>query len=394
MNKNELIRKKKKELLNFAKECSIAVRKSWTKDKISETIIRELQEKNKEELLSIARKFEINVKKNWKKDKIINTIIEKYGEIPTQKATKVSEKEIFVPESQPASVPLVDVSSSSLTNMEGVKYEIGTTQVEVSEEEYPIPEKYGVDRLVLLYRDPEWVFTYWEITDKKIEKAKKILGSDFDRAKSCLRVYFTSESARTFFDVEIFLNAKNWYINIPQPDSEYYVELGFKTEDKFVPLLKSNSVKVPANTISDEIDEKWMTIESIFKNIYGVNIANLLSSQRGSVEIREIISKKLKEIVSVGASQMPASPSSFSYPKKDKKDKFWFVVNTELIVYGATEPDAKVFVQGESIKLRPDGTFTLRFALPDGKQIINCKAVSKNGKHEIEITPIIRKETK
>ncbi|MFH1281281.1 MAG: DUF4912 domain-containing protein, partial [Candidatus Omnitrophota bacterium] len=64
------------------------------------------------------------------------------------------------------------------------------------------------------------------------------------------------------------------------------------------------------------------------------------------------------------------------------------------IVYGATEPDAKVTVQAKPIKLRPDGTFTLRYYLPDGKQIIPVKATSADELEERTITPIVTRETK
>jgi len=38
-----------------------------------------------------------------------------------------------------------------------------------------------------------------------------------------------------------------------------------------------------------------------------------------------------------------------------------------VIIYGATEPGAKVTLGGHEIKLRSDGSFSYRFALPDGK---------------------------
>ena len=59
----------------------------------------------------------------------------------------------------------------------------------------------------------------------------------------------------------------------------------------------------------------------------------------------------------------------------------------ENIVYGATEPDATVTCQGRPVQLRPDGTFTLRFALPDGQQVIPCAARSADGIDTITITP-------
>ena len=55
---------------------------------------------------------------------------------------------------------------------------------------------------------------------------------------------------------------------------------------------------------------------------------------------------------------------------------FWFNVNAELIVYGATEPDATVSIGGRKIKLRPDGSFSYRFALPDGNYEMPVVAIS------------------
>ena len=55
---------------------------------------------------------------------------------------------------------------------------------------------------------------------------------------------------------------------------------------------------------------------------------------------------------------------------------FWFNVNAELIIYGATEPNARVTIGGRPIKLRPDGTFSYRFALPDGHYELPVRATS------------------
>jgi hypothetical protein len=86
--------------------------------------------------------------------------------------------------------------------------------------------------------------------------------------------------------------------------------------------------------------------------------------------------------------------SSSPVKKVQVERGFRLVVETELIVYGATEPDAKVTVQGRSINLKSDGTFSLRFALPNGKQVIPVKAVSADRVEERTITPIVNKETR
>jgi len=93
--------------------------------------------------------------------------------------------------------------------------------------------------------------------------------------------------------------------------------------------------------------------------------------------------------VGSGALSSLASPVKKPWPKG-----FWLTVNTELIVYGQTEADAKLTVGGRPVALRPDGSFSLRFFLPDGKQVIPVVATSSDGEQVRKITPIVNKETK
>lgn len=55
---------------------------------------------------------------------------------------------------------------------------------------------------------------------------------------------------------------------------------------------------------------------------------------------------------------------------------FWFKVNAEVILYGSTERDAHVTIGGQPVKLREDGSFSFRFALPDGEFPLPVVAVS------------------
>jgi len=95
----------------------------------------------------------------------------------------------------------------------------------------------------------------------------------------------------------------------------------------------------------------------------------------GSLEITELIRRRLDhEISSLGVSSL-SSP----FGGTEQAKGFWFNVNAELIIYGATEPTAKVTLGGHEIKLRPDGSFSYRFALPDGKYDLPAVAVSTDG---------------
>lgn len=78
-----------------------------------------------------------------------------------------------------------------------------------------------------------------------------------------------------------------------------------------------------------------------------------------------------------------------------KPRKFFFELGTELIVYGRTEPDAQVFWGDKNIKLRDDGTFSLRMALPDATTIplaFTAESADKVEKRSI-VTSGIRTQT-
>jgi hypothetical protein len=108
----------------------------------------------------------------------------------------------------------------------------------------------------------------------------------------------------------------------------------------------------------------------------------------GSLEITELIRRQLQQHVSsAGAAlfSLPSSalgvPSSVSSPfgGPGRQRGFWFNVNAELIIYGATEPDATVTIGDRKIQLRPDGSFSFRFALPDGNYSLPAAAHSADG---------------
>ena len=60
-------------------------------------------------------------------------------------------------------------------------------------------------------------------------------------------------------------------------------------------------------------------------------------------------------------------------------DGFHFRVNAEVVLFGSTEPGARVTLAGRPVALRPDGSFTFRCALPDGRFELPLVAVSSRG---------------
>ncbi len=259
-----------------------------------------------------------------------------------------------------------------------------------------LPAVYGEDKIALFVRDPWWLYTYWEVIVDTWNKLKERLGDSFYNAKKVLRVYdvskvnFNGKNAHMFFDIEVRPEADNWYINAAGPGKSWCVDYGLKLPNgEFITVVRSNIVQSPLDIPSWVTDEEWMIPEEMFARLYGMGFGLGQSSPIGKAW-----QERIKQALFSGVLASPGITSVSSPVRLPKQRKFWLVVDCELIVYGATEPDAKVSVQGKEIKLRPDGTFTLRFALPDGKQVIPVKAISSDEIEERVITPIVSRETK
>lgn len=278
------------------------------------------------------------------------------------------------------------------TRIEAAKYH--TPEVRRPERVMPqdLPYGYDVDKIVLQVRDPWWLHVYWELRQETIGKLRRELKDNFSKAQRLLRVYdvsnimFDGSNANKSFDIHINEYATNWYIDTAGPGRSWCVDLGLLLPDgRFITILRSNVVHTPLEGPSWITDEEWMIPEDMFTRLYGLGVGFGSSPAK----VKKLWEQRLKRDITSGPLSSVSSPV-----RKAQERKFWLVVNTELIVYGATEPDAKVTVQGKRINLRPDGTFSLRFALPDGKQVIPVKATSSDNKEDRTITPIVSKETK
>lgn len=254
-----------------------------------------------------------------------------------------------------------------------------------------LPQGYGIDKIVLQVRDPWWLQSYWELGGSALERIKAELNDLFHTASWCLRVYdvtdiaFNGSNANRYFDINIPDSARNWYIDTASPGRWWCVDLGLLLADgRFITLLRSNVVQTPPDGPSWISDEEWMIPDELFAQLYGLGFGFGKSSPGAAWR------QQMKEWLSSGVF---SSPTSGMMRGEIKGRSFWMKVDCELIVYGATEPDAAVSVQGRRIRLRPDGTFTLRFALPDGKQDIDVKGVSADGVDERVITPTVARKT-
>lgn len=257
----------------------------------------------------------------------------------------------------------------------------------------PLPREYGRDRFVLLTRDPRWLFAYWEITPETENEIHAKGGSDIDRARKIIRVYDIAEGKpEVSFDVQIHPGAKSWYIHVPHDGRTWRVEIGFLGHSgRFYPIFESNSVATPRKAISNVIDEKYRVLDEEFDEIFALSGGREAGSLHQGTGGSAARAGELPEWAAPGSSGLS---SRFSVPGVAPQQDFFFWVDCELIVYGGTQPDATVKVSGRDVPLRPDGTFTVRYSLPDGKLAVPCEATKADGKKSLKKEPTVTRTTK
>lgn len=137
-----------------------------------------------------------------------------------------------------------------------------------------LPQSYGIDRLILLVKDPYWLYAFWEITASKLEEFTTSYGDLWNNSNSIMRVYdvtgvdFNGNNAQSFFDIIINDYTDNWHIKVGNANRTYCIDLGrLLPNGNFISILRSNSVTTPRDTLSDNMDEEWMWIEGIYRTV-------------------------------------------------------------------------------------------------------------------------------
>jgi hypothetical protein len=324
-----------------------------------------------------------------------------------------------------------DAPASAPASGPGEKYALGPTPTSQSfGVEAELPESYGTKKLFLTARDPHWLYAHWDLTrDQQLK-----LNAQSSDGHLVLRIYAQKIEGHPAYEIHVHPESRHWFTHVERAGNSYVAELGYYSAlGKWTRISVSSGTMTPPDAVSTETDADFATIPFEFPfarlmeiikaavrenlplaqaieelrrsghpdlprvtastapiSIWTpqqekalakvVNIDEVRRVWMGSLEITELIRRKLAhEISSLGVSSFGVSSLSSPFGGMEKAKGFWFNVNAELIIYGATEPNAKVTLGGHEIKLRSDGSFSFRFALPDGKYDLPAVAVSADG---------------
>ncbi len=73
---------------------------------------------------------------------------------------------------------------------------------------------------------------------------------------------------------------------------------------------------------------------------------------------------------------------------------FSFEVDAHMVIQGNADPNANVTLAGEPVRLREDGSFSIRMNLPDRRQVLPIVASSRDGTQQRTTVLAIERNTK
>lgn len=364
-----------------------------------------------------------------------------------------------------------------------------------------LPSGYGESRIVLMPRDPQWAYTYWDIPAEHKDDLRRQGG-----VRLALRFYDVTDidlnyqAPHSLQQYECDEMARDWYLPIPVSDRDYVAEIGYICNDgRWLVLARSLPVHIPPVYPSDWIEDHFITVDwqadlrgktlmalrhpsrtgaaaqGIYDRMYamtqeteaqrvagslygsmqhvpgsGQHVAGSIQQVPGSIQhVAGSVQHVAGSIQQVGGAvhvagsiqHVPGSlmaeqamssyvfpsgaglwataevpmgsvPTMSGYPltmsgltmsgfglgfsasaPPIRPRKFWLIADAELIVYGATEPDATVTIGGKPIKLNADGTFRFQMSFQDGNLDFPIMAVASDGEQTRTIHMTFDRET-
>ncbi|AFY36546.1 Rho termination factor domain protein [[Leptolyngbya] sp. PCC 7376] len=396
------------------------------------------------QLRKVASKLGISRYSRMRKDQLLAEVKQKANYTsPSPVAAKAITEETVNPVNREEEETLVEAAKFELGQDNPVETDLATADEDLGD----LPGGYGQSRIVLLPRDPQWAYAYWDIPNDHKQYLRNQGGQQI-----ALRLYDVTDidiNHQSPHNVQEYLcdeMAREWYFPIPVSDRDYILDIGYRCADgRWLSLAKSTTIRVPPVYPSDWVEDVFVTVNwdedlkgktvynlvppakkqaeeaaaaaaaskknAIYDEIFGDmsslegrHIAGSMQHVAGSVPPQESISSyvfpsgmgmwavpNVSGLSNVSGLNM--SGAGFASMPPARPRKFWLVADAELIVYGATEPDAEVTIGGQPIKLNPDGTFRFQMSFQDGNIDYPIVAVAADGEQTRSIHMTFDRET-
>ena len=288
-----------------------------------------------------------------------------------------------------------------------------------------LPEAYGTGQLRLTARDAHSLHAHWDLTPEQ----KRSLSTS---QRLGLRISPQPPNGLAVQHVELQPDARECFVPVTEAATAYVAELVHRSPGKkWIALAESQAAVTPPDAPTPETEVRFATFPvdaplpvlvaqtppprqkngspakavsprppSAWTEEQENVLAELIHRELerhergGSIEIADLLHRgRHAEAPPVPAPGMAAeqgvpqpgaavSSNQAPFGAAGPHQNFRLSVNAELTISGATTPDATLTIGGHLVPLRPDGTFSIRMALPDGIFELPVVAVSADGRDQ------------
>jgi uncharacterized protein len=365
------------------------------------------------QLRRVASVLGVSRYSRMRKDQLLSSIVDKQGDVDSQTLNQTLMEAVIAEPGPDVDHSLADVDAALPD----------------------LPSGYGESRIFLMPRDSQWAYAYWDIPNEHRNELRAQGGQQL-----ALRLYdvtdidISYQSPHNLQEHPCDELAREWYMPVPVSDRDYMLEIGYRTWDgRWLVLARSAAMRIPPVYPSDWVEDHFLTVgwqddlrgktvmtlvppshkldqtgstpeagihESVFGMAADAEALRMAGSLFGSMQPVESLSSYLFPS-GVGMWAMPNMSglnmsgvgmfSAAAVPIRPRN--FWLIADAELIVYGATEPDATVYVDGQPIALSADGTFRFQMSFQDGQLKFPIVAVAADGEQNRSIRMDFERET-
>jgi hypothetical protein len=142
------------------------------------------------------------------------------------------------------------------------KFEVGSEEGQAPVAQSPayedlgqLPSSYQEETLYLVARDPRWLFSYWDFNFWQYRASDMRHG---------IAQFFLKVSRPQYGEeatIEIKPEARNWYVTVNNPDSDYVSEIGyFDRNGEWTAILRSNVAHTPPDALAPEAEADFATV--------------------------------------------------------------------------------------------------------------------------------------
>lgn len=196
-----------------------------------------------------------------------------------KKARRVKEKGKAPRSAAPPPVPPPGRTASVSSSHQAAAEQARADQQLLSED-VELPGTYGETKIVLVPVHPFLVHVYWDLGPdlfrEILSRQRRARGRKSPRPT--LRFYDAAGSGGSEggtpgdFDVDVKLEAMNWYVHVWKPARSYIVELGLKTaQGRFIPIARSNGARVAPALPSEVRDERYLLVRGDYEEVKPVS---------------------------------------------------------------------------------------------------------------------------